>query len=139
MDLAAAFADLHRVAWPELGHAHGPADDVPGLLRAATGADEEAAAEAEEELWSSLVHQGTPYEATVAAAPFLACFAAAGVRRANLLGMLGAVAESADEHSLDQPGAARAAAVAQLPLMLVIHNDSEFRVVARRVLADLAR
>ncbi|MFI8240467.1 hypothetical protein ACIF83_24830 [Streptomyces sp. NPDC085866] len=124
MDLAAVLADLDRVAWPELGHAYGTADDVPGLLRAVTRADEEAAAEAEEELWSSIVHQGTVYEATVAAVPFLARFAAAGVRRANLLGMLGAVAESADEHGLDQPGAARAAVVAQLPLLLPLLSDS---------------
>ncbi|MFE1314776.1 hypothetical protein [Streptomyces sp. NPDC058755] len=128
MDLATVFADLDRVAWPELGHAYGPADDVPGLLRAVTGGDEEAAAEAEQELWGSIVHQGTVYEATVAAVPFLARFAAAGVRRANLLGMLGAIAESADEHGLDQPGAARAAVVAQLPLMLPLLSDSDAEV-----------
>ncbi|MGY4393268.1 hypothetical protein [Streptomyces sp. TE12347] len=115
MDLAAVFAGLDRIAWSELHHAYGPAEDVPDLLRALTASTEEAAAEAEQELWGSLVHQGSVYEATVAAVPFLARLAAAGVRRASLLGMLGAVAESTDEHGLDREGAARAAVVAQLP------------------------
>ncbi|MCX5275460.1 hypothetical protein [Streptomyces virginiae] len=118
MDLAAVFAGLDRIAWSELHHAYGPAEDVPDLLRALTASTEEAAAEAEQELWGSLVHQGSVYEATVAAVPFLARLAAAGVRRASLLGMLGAVAESTDEHGLDREGAARAAVVAQLPSLL---------------------
>ncbi|MGQ4377484.1 hypothetical protein ACN6K9_008176, partial [Streptomyces sp. SAS_267] len=97
MDLADVFADLDRVAWPEVHHAYGPADDVPGQLRALTGENRESVAEAEQELWSSLVHQGSVYEATVVAVPFLARLAAAGVRRAELLGMLGSIAESTDE------------------------------------------
>ncbi|WP_158820737.1 MULTISPECIES: hypothetical protein [unclassified Streptomyces] len=124
MDLAAVFAGLDRIAWPELHHAYGPAEDVPDLLRALTADAEEAAAEAEQELWGSLVHQGTVYEATVAAVPFLARLAVAGVRRANLLGMLGAVAESTDEHGLDRPGAARAAVVGELPLLLPLLSDA---------------
>ncbi|MEV6056252.1 hypothetical protein [Streptomyces sp. NPDC052107] len=125
MDLAAVFEDLDRVAWPELHHAYGPADDVPGLLRALAAADEDAATEAEQELWSSIVHQGTVYEATVPAVPFLARLAAVGVRRANLLAVLGSIAESTDEHGLDQPGAARAAVGAQLPLMLPLLADPD--------------
>ncbi|MFE0517054.1 HEAT repeat domain-containing protein [Streptomyces sp. NPDC058964] len=128
MDLATVFADLDRVAWPELHHAYGPADDLPDLLRAVTASDEETAAEAEQELWSGIVHQGTVYGATAAAVPFLARLAAAGVRRGNLLGMLGAIAESGDEHRLDQPGAARAAVVAHLPLMLPLLSDSDAEV-----------
>ncbi|UXY26089.1 hypothetical protein [Streptomyces sp. HUAS TT20] len=128
MDLAAVFAGLDGVAWPELHHAYGPADDVPGLLRALTAADQAAVAEADQDLWSSLVHQGTVYEATVSAVPFLARLAAAGVRRADLLGMLGAIAESTDDHGLDRPGAARAAVVAQLPLMLPLLSDATLEV-----------
>ncbi|WP_026251557.1 MULTISPECIES: hypothetical protein [unclassified Streptomyces] len=94
MDLDTVFAGLGRIAWPELHHAYGPADDVPDLLRALAATDEESAEEAEQELWSSLVHQGTVYRATVPAVPFLARLAAAGVRGAELLGMLGAIAES---------------------------------------------
>jgi hypothetical protein len=124
MDLADVFADLDRVAWPKVHHAYGPADDVPGLLRALTGEDQEIVAEAEQELWSSLVHQGSVYEATVVAVPFLARLAAAGVRRAELLGMLGAIAESTDERGPGTPGAARAAVVEQLPLMVPLLSDA---------------
>ncbi|MFI9342119.1 hypothetical protein ACIG0D_12715 [Streptomyces sp. NPDC052773] len=125
MDLAAVFAGLDRIAWPELPHAHGPAEDVPDLLRALSGADREAAEEAERELWSSIVHQGTVYGATVAAVPFLARLAAAGVRCTGLLVMVGAIAESTDEHDVEPPGAARAAVVAQLPLLLPLLADGD--------------
>ncbi|MFE1291512.1 HEAT repeat domain-containing protein [Streptomyces sp. NPDC058751] len=123
MDLADVFVDIDRVAWAEARHAYGPADDVPGLLRAFTGEDPEDAAEAEQDLWGSLVHQGSVYEATVVAVPFLARLAAAGVRREKLLGVLGAVAESTDECGQVRPGAARAAVVAQLPLMVPLLSD----------------
>ncbi|MFF4712554.1 hypothetical protein ACFY2V_14275 [Streptomyces eurythermus] len=123
MDLASVFAGLDRVAWPELRHAYGPADDVPGMLRALAAGDEEAAAEAEQGVWDSLVHQGTVYPATVRAVPFLARLAAAGVRTADLLGVLGVIADGADERALDRPGAAHAAVVAQLPLLLPLLSD----------------
>ncbi|SNT47801.1 HEAT repeat domain-containing protein [Actinacidiphila glaucinigra] len=125
MDLDTVFAGLDRIAWPELHHAYGPADDVPDLLRALAATDEESAEEAEQELWSSIVHQGTVYRATVPAVPFLARLAAAGVRSAELLGMLGAIAESTDEHDPERPGAARAAVVAQLPVILAMLSDAE--------------
>ncbi|MGC0314407.1 hypothetical protein [Kitasatospora acidiphila] len=128
MDLAAVLADLDQVAWHELEHAYGSAEDVPALLRALTGADQEAVAEADEELWSSLVHQGTVYQATVVAVPFLARLLAAGVHRAKLLDIVGAVAESTDEHDLARPGAARAAVVAQLPLLLPLLSDADAEV-----------
>ncbi|MFD8078354.1 HEAT repeat domain-containing protein [Streptomyces sp. NPDC059718] len=125
MDLDTVFAELDRVAWAELHHAYGPAGDVPALLRALTSQDQETAEEAEQELWGSLVHQGTVYRATVAAVPFLARLAVAGVRRGELLGMVGAVAESTDEHDPQRPGAARAAVVAQLPLLLPLLSDTD--------------
>ncbi|MFI2302021.1 HEAT repeat domain-containing protein [Actinacidiphila glaucinigra] len=125
MDLDTVFAGLGRIAWPELHHAYGPADDVPDLLRALAATDEESAEEAEQELWSSLVHQGTVYRATVPAVPFLARLAAAGVRGVELLGMLGAIAESTDEHDPERPGAARAAVIAQLPLLLPLLSDAD--------------
>ncbi|WP_405452936.1 hypothetical protein OG350_33425 [Streptomyces achromogenes] len=123
MDLASVFAGLDRIAWPELHHAYGPADDVPGMLRALAAGDEEAAAEAEQQVWDSLVHQGTVYPATVPAVSFLSRLAAAGVRTADLLSVLGVIADSADERALDRPGAAHAAVVAQLPLLLPLLSD----------------
>ncbi|MFF7209788.1 hypothetical protein ACFZAU_04515 [Streptomyces sp. NPDC008238] len=125
MDHDTVFAGLDRIAWPELHHAFGPAEDVPGLLRALTSADQETADEAAEELWDSLVHQGTVYRATVPAVPFLVRLAVAGVRRAELLCMVGAVAESADEYDPERPGAAHAAVVEQLPLLLPLLSDDD--------------
>lgn len=123
MDLADVFVDLDRVVWRGVEHAYGAAEDVPGLLRAFVGEDPDAAARAEEDLWSSLVHQGSVYEASVTAVPFLARTAVAGPRRAELLGMLGAIAESTDERGIARAGAARAAVVAQLPLMMPLLSD----------------
>ncbi|WP_431968304.1 hypothetical protein [Actinacidiphila sp. bgisy160] len=125
MDLDTVFAGLDSVAWADLHHAYGPAGDVPALLRALASTDQESAEEAEQELWSSLVHQGTVYRATVPAVPFLARLAAADVRRAELLGMVGAIAESTDEHDPERPGAARAAVVGQLPLLLPLLSDTD--------------
>ena len=58
-------------------HAYGPADDVPALLRAVALGDDDARARAWWELWENVHHQGTVYEATVPAIPFLARVAAA--------------------------------------------------------------
>ncbi|MHA6760229.1 hypothetical protein [Streptacidiphilus sp. PAMC 29251] len=125
MDLALVFAGLDQIPWAELDHAYGSAADVPACLRALAGPDEEAAAQAEQELWSSIVHQGSVYEATAYAVPYLARLAAAGVRRADLLGLLGAIAESADERGVTVPGAPRTAVTEQLPLLVPLLADGE--------------
>lgn len=117
MDLERVFADLDGVPWTALGHAYGEAEDLPDLLRALAG-DEEQATEAYEQLWASILHQGTVYGATVATVPYLARLAAAGVRAADMLVLLGGIADSEDEFGLPHPGACRAAVVAQLPLIL---------------------
>ncbi|HEU5059098.1 MAG TPA: hypothetical protein VFU21_21340, partial [Kofleriaceae bacterium] len=53
--------------WRQLDHAYGPADNIPGLLRALE--------RGEQELWDELVpalcHQGTVYTATYAAIPHI--------------------------------------------------------------------
>ena len=125
MDLTAAFAGLDQVDWSHLRHAYGPAEDVPALLRDLASPVEETAAAAEQELWSSIVHQGTVYAATAPAVPFLARLSSEGVRRAELVGMLGVIAQSTDEHDLPVPGAARAAVVAQLGLLLPLLADDD--------------
>jgi hypothetical protein len=62
-------AGLDDVHWTSLHHAYGAATDTPGLLRrlAAHDIDDDVW----ERLFSSLAHQGTVYEASAAAAPFL--------------------------------------------------------------------
>ncbi|MFF0449836.1 HEAT repeat domain-containing protein [Streptomyces sp. NPDC004609] len=128
MDLERIFADLDGVRWAELEHAYGDAEDVPDMLRGLVG-DEEQASEALDELWGSVIHQGTVYGATAETVPFLARLAAAGVRSGDLLLLLGAMAESTDEYGLPRPGLCRAAVVAGLPLILPLcgSGDPEVR------------
>lgn len=62
--------ELDRITWDELTHAYGPASDVPALLRAVLQGGEDAD-EAWNDLHGNIWHQGTVYEATAPAIPFL--------------------------------------------------------------------
>lgn len=79
----AAFSELDRVPWGRLRHAYGKGrvgdalhEDVEATLRAFGEDDEEAFEDAANTVFSNLCHQGTIYEATAYAVPFLAAFAA---------------------------------------------------------------
>ncbi|MFC8080106.1 hypothetical protein ACFUN8_31780 [Streptomyces sp. NPDC057307] len=124
MDLAQIFADLDAQPWAEREHAYGSADDVPDQLRALASDDAEEAEEALYELYGNIVHQGSVYEATAHAVPYPARLAAAGVRPADMLLLLGFIAESEDERS-DTSGACRAAVTAQLPLILPLIESAD--------------
>lgn len=63
--------DLDKVEWGKLHHAYGSAEDVPILLRSLTSHSEEVRQEAWGDLHGNLWHQGTIYEATAHAVPFL--------------------------------------------------------------------
>ncbi|MER5266334.1 hypothetical protein ABTZ99_30010 [Actinosynnema sp. NPDC002837] len=95
---AAALDGVDDVDWASLDHAYGSARDVPRTLRAAVGEDEASAGEAFEHLFGSIYHQGTLYSATPRAVPFVARLAAdpATPRRAGLVHLLGAIAETGD-------------------------------------------
>ena len=108
-------AGLTDIPWASLRHAYGPADDIPGILRAILDGDEGTAKEAASELFGNIWHQGTVYQATAPAVPFLARLASAGCRTATLAGLLGCIAESTDEGGIE-PGSARAAVTAQADL-----------------------
>ncbi|WP_330172833.1 HEAT repeat domain-containing protein [Streptomyces sp. NBC_01498] len=124
MDLAQIFADLDAQPWEEREHAYGSAEDVPGQLRALASDDAGTAEEALYELYGNIVHQGSVYEATAHAVPYPARLAAAGIRPAEMLQLLGCVAESDDERS-DAVGACRAAVVEQLPLILPLIGSAD--------------
>lgn len=87
---------LAEIPWKRLRHAFGPAEDVPELLRAL----ETAAAELKGEqspLWhlcGNIWHQGTVYEATSHAVPFLIELAACPrvPSRLGILDLLAAIA-----------------------------------------------
>jgi HEAT repeat protein len=57
------------VPWETLGHAYGPAGDVPDLLRALSSDGRAAQEEALYELFGTIWHQGTVYSVTAAAVP----------------------------------------------------------------------
>ena len=69
---------LDDIAWGDLEHAYGSAEDVPGNLRGLLAGDERVRAKALGSLYGSIVHQGTRYEATRYAVPFLARLARDG-------------------------------------------------------------
>ncbi|GAA2405481.1 hypothetical protein GCM10010420_36610 [Streptomyces glaucosporus] len=69
-------AGLDAVDWAALEHAYGAADDVPGQLRALCEADADGRQKALQGLYGNIFHQGSRYEASAAAVPFLARMAA---------------------------------------------------------------
>jgi hypothetical protein len=62
---------LDSVPWKDLHHAYGPATDVPDLMRAIASGDEVARNKAWHALHGNVWHQGTVWQATPHAVPFL--------------------------------------------------------------------
>src|SRR5581483_764733 len=62
---------LDAVAWSSLTHAYGRASDVPGLIRDLAYDRAETRRAAMGKLYGNIWHQGTVYEATGFAVPFL--------------------------------------------------------------------
>jgi hypothetical protein len=81
---------LDDVPWGKFQHAYGPAEDVPDLLRRLASGD----AEALSDLYGNIWHQGTVYEATAHAVPFLIALASAPQvpERHEILAYLGCLA-----------------------------------------------
>lgn len=64
-------SDLDTVDWAHLEHAYGSAEDVPDQLRALASPDADARQQAIHALYGNIWHQGTVYQATAYAVPFL--------------------------------------------------------------------
>ena len=62
---------LDTIPWNELQHAYGSAADVPDTIRSLTFSDKELRKNALWVLYGNIFHQGTRYEATPYAIPFL--------------------------------------------------------------------
>jgi hypothetical protein len=90
------FGRLDSVPWKELTHAYGSAEDVPGLLRALRTASPDLRGENSPlwKLFGNIWHQGTVYEATAYAVPFLIELAADPLTpdRAGILNLLAEIA-----------------------------------------------
>ncbi|WP_127506018.1 HEAT repeat domain-containing protein [Actinoplanes solisilvae] len=65
------FETLHDVPWSDIDHAYGPADDVPAALRALLSDDADVRKKTLWTLYGNIFHQGTRYEASSYAVPFL--------------------------------------------------------------------
>ena len=65
------FGRLDEVDWSSLRHAYGEASDVPDLIRSLAAPDRKTREDALYELYGNIWHQGTVYEATAYAVPFL--------------------------------------------------------------------
>ena len=90
--------ELNQIPWKKLPHAYGSADDVPDLLRALRTAAPDLRGE-ESPLWQlfgNIWHQGTVYEATAYAVPFLLEIAAdkETLDRCGVLGLLAEIAKA---------------------------------------------
>lgn len=59
------------INWSDLSHAYGSAEDVPHLLRDLTSPDEQLRGNARGTLYTNIYHQGTVYQASAYAVPFL--------------------------------------------------------------------
>ena len=62
---------LESIPWSALRHAGGAAGDVPALIRDLLSPSDAVRAQAIGELFNTIVHQGTAYEASACAVPFL--------------------------------------------------------------------
>ncbi|MFC3897601.1 hypothetical protein ACFOWZ_39510 [Lentzea rhizosphaerae] len=69
--MARVLNGLDQVDWARLTHAYGPADDVPDQIRDLVSPDCERRRKALWALNGNIYHQGTVYEATAHAVPFL--------------------------------------------------------------------
>lgn len=67
---------LEEVGWDRLHHAYGRAVDVPGQLRALRSPDEQIRARALGKLYGNVYHQGTRWQASCHAVPFLVALVA---------------------------------------------------------------
>jgi hypothetical protein len=63
--------DLDNIDWTKVKHAYGAASDLPAMLRTLASGNKEQREKALWELHGNIWHQGTVYEATAFAVPFL--------------------------------------------------------------------
>ncbi|MER8231713.1 PBS lyase [Streptomyces sp. NPDC094049] len=147
---------IEEVDWASLGHAYGPADDVPELLRGLASGDPAEREAALDGMYGSVHHQGDVYDSTLACIPFLLELVAdPGVQErgciVELLTSIGGI-ELDDDEELDAfdpedeefipaanyaMAAAAIAAGADVFLGLVSDPDPEVRLAAPCALASL--
>ncbi|MFG3487227.1 PBS lyase [Streptomyces sp. NPDC047972] len=147
---------IEEVDWASLGHAYGPADDVPELLRGLASADPAERETALDGMYGAVHHQGDVYDSTLACIPFLLELVADPAVEdrgciVELLTSIGGIELDDDEEidELDAEGeefipaanyamaAAAIAAGADVFLGLISDPDPEVRLAAPCALASL--
>ncbi|QES08361.1 PBS lyase [Streptomyces venezuelae] len=148
---------IEEVDWASLGHAYGPADDVPELLRGLASADPAERETALDGMYGAVHHQGDVYDSTLACIPFLLELVADPAVQdrgsiVELLTSIGGIELDDDEELLDEldpedeefipaanyaMAAAAIAAGADVFLGLVADPDPEVRLAAPCALASL--
>ncbi|WP_236246655.1 HEAT repeat domain-containing protein [Streptomyces sp. CC210A] len=150
------FTGIDEVDWASLGHAYGPADDVPALLRGLASADPAEREQALDGMYGTVHHQGDVYDSTLACIPFLLELVACPEVQdrgcvVELLASIGGIDLSGDDEmqELDPDceefedaanyamAAAAVAAGADVFLGLVGDEDREVRLAAPGALASL--
>lgn len=143
------FEKLDNFDWSKINHAYGPATDVPGLIRDLASNDAEKRERALWELHGNIWHQGTVYEATAYAVPFLLELVRKEVRdKLEILCLLAVIADGTsylqvhrellkkwseeDEKRLEQEmqwvAAAQSAVAAGRTLFLELLNSSDRKI-----------
>jgi hypothetical protein len=135
--LTSVLAGLDAIQWNNFHHAYGAASDVPDQLRALLSKHREARGKALYELFGNIWHQGTVYSATPVAVPFLIEIVTetTSADRADVLGLLGAIAESTDGPRTAHDEVARHADALR---NLLRDSAPEVRAAAAYVLGQLA-
>ncbi|MFF8378875.1 PBS lyase [Streptomyces sp. NPDC015661] len=148
---------IEEVDWASLGHAYGPADDVPELLRGLASADPAERETALDGMYGAVHHQGDVYDSTLACIPFLLELVADPDVQdrgciVELLTSIGGIELDDDDEELDEfasedeefipaanyaMAAAAIAAGADVFLGLVSDPDPEVRLAAPCALASL--
>jgi hypothetical protein len=86
--------EVGAVCWADVSHAYGPAEDTPDQLLALLSTDADEYEMALDHLWGTICHQGSVYDATCTAVPFLITILreVAPERKPGILGLLAGLA-----------------------------------------------
>ena len=130
---------LDRIDWSSLHHAYGSASDVPGQIRALASTDQTEREHALYDLFGNIWHQGTVYEASAHAVPFLIELVRepAVQGKVGILGLLDCLATGDPGRRSEHAGGTRAAVETGVQVYLHLLNDDDWqtRLAAAKVLA----